>query len=220
MPQILTGPESNCFNVSGKFNAKLKTEDYCADQDIYVLKKLTQSLLGWPAICALHVLANINPIFESAESVKSLFPEVFSDLGKLSEPYTIKLKPKTKSFCLGTPRRIPLPLEKAVKLELKSMEEQGVISKVNEPTDWCSGMVVVPKSNGKVRICVDFMKLNESVCRELHMLPTVDETLSKLLEAKVFLNLDANFGFWQIPLAEESKHLTTFITPVGRFCFN
>ena len=32
--------------------------------------------------------------------------------------------------------------------------------------------------------------------------------------------MDANSGFWQIPLAEESKHLTTFITPVGRFCFN
>ena len=77
-PQILTGPESNCLNVSEKFNAKLKTEDYCADQDIYVVKELTQSLLGWPAICALHVFANINPIFESAESVKSLFPEVFS----------------------------------------------------------------------------------------------------------------------------------------------
>ena len=184
------------------------------------MKELTQSLLGWPAICALHVFANINPIFESAESVKSLFPEVLFGLGKLGEPYTIKLKPKTKSFCVGTPRKIPFPLEKAAKLELISMEEQGVISKVNEPTDWCSGMVVVPKSNGKVKICVDFTKLNENVCCELQMLPTVDETLSKLSGAKVFSKLDANSGFWQIPLAEESKHLTTFITPVGRFCFN
>ena len=81
-------------------------------------------------------------------------------------------------------------------------------------------MVVVPKSNGKVRICVDFTKLNENVCRELPMLPTVDETLSKLSGAKVFSKLDANSGFWQIPLAKESKHLTTFVTTVGRFCCN
>ena len=73
------------------------------------MKELTQSLLGWPAICALHVFANINPIIESAKSVKSLFAEMFLGLGKLGEPYTIKLKPKIKSFCLGTPRRIPLP---------------------------------------------------------------------------------------------------------------
>ena len=116
----MTGPESNCLNVSGKFNAKLKTKDYCADQDIYVVKELTQSLLGWPAICVLHVFANINPIIKSAESVKSLFPEMFLGLGKLGEPYTIKLKPKTKSFCLGTPRRIPLPEVESSRTSLAS----------------------------------------------------------------------------------------------------
>ena len=53
------------------------------------------------------------------------------------------------------------------------MEGQGVISRVEEPTDWCSGMVIVPKSNGNVRIRVDYTKLNENVRRELHVLPTV-----------------------------------------------
>ena len=100
------------------------------------------------------------------------------------------------------------------------MEEQGVISRVEEPTDWCTGMVVIPKPNGKVRICVDYTKLNKNVCRELHMLPTVEATLSKLSGAKIFSELDANSGFWQTLLAEESKQLMTFITLVGRFCFN
>ena len=43
------------------------------------------------------------------------------------------------------------------------MEELGVIAKVEEPTEWRAGMVVVPKPNGKVRICVDLTRLNESV---------------------------------------------------------
>ena len=43
------------------------------------------------------------------------------------------------------------------------METAGVISKVTEPTPWCAGMVVVPKRDGTVRICVDFKVLNESV---------------------------------------------------------
>ena len=81
-------------------------------------------------------------------------------------------------------------------------------------------MVVVPKSNGKVRICVDLTRLNDSVCRERHPLPAVDQTLAQLAGAKIFSKLDANSGFWQIPLSRESIPLTTFITPFGRFCFH
>lgn len=51
-------------------------------------------------------------------------------------------------------------------------------------------------------------------------LPKVDETLAQLVGATVFSKLDANSGFWQIPLATESHLLTTFTTPFGRFCFN
>ena len=53
-----------------------------------------------------------------------------------------------------------------VKNKLNHMEQLGVIILVEAPTDWCPGMVVVPKSNGRVRICVDLKKLNESVYRE------------------------------------------------------
>ena len=99
------------------------------------------------------------------------------------------------------------------------MEKLGVIVRVNEPTDWCAGMVVVPKPNGQVRICVDLTRLNDSVCRERHPLPSVDQTMAQLAGAKVFSKLDANSGFWQIHLSPESIPLTMFITPFGRYSF-
>ena len=58
------------------------------------------------------------------------------------------------------------------------MESLGVISRVEQPTQWCSGMVIVPKKTGSVRICVDFRRLNVSVLRETHPLPKVDNTRS------------------------------------------
>lgn len=100
------------------------------------------------------------------------------------------------------------------------MESLGVISKVEKPTKWCAGMVVAPKKSGDVRICVDFRPLNESVRRETHPLPTVDHTLAQLSGATRFSKLDANCGFWQIPLSEKSRELTTFLTPYGRYWFN
>ena len=54
-----------------------------------------------------------------------------------------------------------LPLRTKVKEELDKMESLGVISRVEEPTEWCSGMVVVPKKASTVRICVDFRALNK-----------------------------------------------------------
>ena len=100
-----------------------------------------------------------------------------------------------------------------VKDELVHMESLGVISRVEQPTDWCAGMVVVPKKSGDVRFCVDFQPFNKSVLREVHPLPTVEETT-------VFSKLDANSGFWQVPLHESSRPLATFVTPFGRFWFN
>ena len=99
------------------------------------------------------------------------------------------------------------------------MLQLGVIERVNQPTEWCSGMVVVPKPNGNVRICIDLTKLNTSVLRERHILPSVEQVLAQIGGARFFTKLDANSGFWQVELSHDSSLLTTFITPFGRFCF-
>ena len=87
-------------------------------------------------------------------------------------------------------------------------------------TEWCAGIVVVQKSRDQVRICVDLTRLNESVYRERHLLPTVEQVLVQISGARFFSKLDANSGFWQVPLAKGSALLTTFMTPFGRYCFN
>ena len=70
-----------------------------------------------------------------------------------------------------------------------------------------------------MRICVDLTKLNQAVRREVYHMPTVEETLGSLTEGSVFSKLDANSGFHQIVLNQESAKLTTFITPFGRYMF-
>ena len=139
-------------------------------------------------------------------------------LGKLDGPdYVIKLKPDTKPHAISTPRRVSVPLLSKVKEELSRMEQMEIVSTVDEPTEWCAGMVVVPKANGKVCICVDPTKLNKSILREYHPLPSVDHTLAQLAGATIFSKLDANSGFWQISLSPESAKLTPFIAPLAGF---
>ena len=81
-------------------------------------------------------------------------------------------------------------------------------------------MVLVGKKDGTVHIWVHLKPLNQNVLREVHPLLQVDDTLAQLTGAKLFSKLDANCGFWQIQLAKKLRHLTTFVTPYERYCFN
>ena len=143
----------------------------------------------------------------------------FQALGKLEGEHTIHLKEGTPSFCLTTPRRVPLPLMERVKEEIERMLQLDVIEPMDEPTERCSPIVVVPKADGRVRICVDLTKFNQEVRREVYEMPTVEQTLGGLTKGSVFSKLDANSGFHQIILNPESAKLTTFITPFGRYMF-
>ena len=219
--KTLCGPDRKPLKVLGTAEVKLSIGEVSCKQHVYVLQKLKSNLLGLPAIVALKLLSTVDSIKEPPkESIINQFPKLFNRLGSLDGDFTIHLKPDARPYSLFTPRNVPIPLRTKVKKELDRMETLGVIAKVEEPTEWCAGMVVVPKKSGDVRICVDLKPLNESVLREVHPLPKVDDTLAQLAGAAVFSKLDANSGFWQIPLAKTSRHLTTFITPFGRYCFN
>jgi hypothetical protein len=214
----LHGPNSKSLDVIGQAMVRLDYQGHSCTCTLFVLRHVPHNLLGLPAIRALHVLSQVHTV---TQPIQEKFPSLFSGLGTYKgDSYVVQLKPDTKPFALFTPRNVPIPLCQKVKEELSRMESLGVISPVEEPTPWCAGMVVVPKKSGDVRICVDFHPLNENVLREVHPLPKVDATLACLACATIFSKLDANCGFWQIPLSEESRALTTFITLFGRYVFN
>lgn len=162
------------------------------------MKHLQHNLLSLPAIQALQVLAKVQA---ASTSIAEQYPALFTGLGTFKgSSYEIKLKPEAKPFALFTPRNVPLPLRKKVQEELVRMETLGVMPRVEEPTSWCAGMVIVPKKSGSVRICVDFCPLNDNVLREVHPLPKVDETLAQLAGATVFSDH---------PILQAAWHLST-----------
>ena len=123
-------------------------------------------------------------------------------------------------FAVRTARQVPFAWRDEVKTQLDQMVQQGTIAPLGaEPTDWCHPLVLVAKATG-VRICIDLTKLNKFVKRPLHPLVTPREAISHVpTEARFFSTLDAKSGYWQLPLHPDSQHLTTFITPWGRYKF-
>ena len=225
--KTLLGPCKYRLNCLGKFNAKITSKNKSIIEEIYVIRDLSTPLLSKSACVSLNLLSKICEVenFETTQCeykqrIIHQYPKLLEGLGELEGEYEIKLKELPEPYALNVPRKVPFPLLDKTKQEIDRMLKTGVISPVDQPTAWCAPMVVTPKPNGDVRICVDLTKLNKSVLREAYPLPTVDFTLAKLSRAKVFSKIDANSAFWQRKLSESSRLLTTFITPWGRFCFN
>ena len=147
------------------------------------------------------------------------YDDVFQGLGKVTDfEHKITIDPEVKPVSQQL-RRIPVSQIEAVNNELDRMLEQDIIEEVTEASPWVSNLVIVPKKSGDIRVCCDLREVNKAVIRERYVLPKIDDTLHAMRGSKYFAKIDAKSGFFQLTLAEESRYVTTFITPRGCYRF-
>jgi len=99
------------------------------------------------------------------------------------------------------------------KAEVERMRSMEVIEPASG--EWASPVVMVPQPDGSVRFCIDWRKLKLMTIKDAYPIPRMDECVDSLGDARVFSTLDCNAGYWQIPVAEEDKHLTAFTCHTG-----
>ncbi|XP_037521850.1 uncharacterized protein K02A2.6-like [Rhipicephalus sanguineus] len=223
--QLLIGPGQTTIATVGYVDATVAWRNTEIQETVFIIKGLKEALLSRPAIEALGILQRPLELAETRAQATDVpdflasYPKLTSGLGFMKTEYRIKVRNDAKPYAVTYPRRVPLPLLPLVKKELKRMEDMRVVQKIEHATEWCFPMVVARKKNDELRICVDYGQLNQQILRERVLMPTVDECLAKLAGATVFSRLDTRAGYWQVPLAKDSREYTTFITPVGRFQF-
>ena len=105
---------------------------------------------------------------------------------------------------------------------------QGIIEKatkqdiiaplgVDETVEWCNSFVLVPKVNGKVRLCLDPAWLNQALIRPVCREPTHNDILPKLNNAKYLSLIDVSSGNHNLKLDERSSYLMMFTCQFGRY---
>ena len=105
-----------------------------------------------------------------------------------------------------------------VQSQLKDMAKEGTIKPSNSP--WCTPAVYVPKSNGEVRICVDFVQLYKATKKDSYPVPRDDGPQQKLANKKIFSKIDLRSAYWQFPMSEESIEKTVFCLALDMGCGN
>ena len=82
---------------------------------------------------------------------------------------------------------------------------------------WACGVVMTKKKGGQLRFCCDFRYLNAVTIKDAYPIPRIDESLSKLGDAKFFTTLDLGSAFWQVPLRKQDREKTGFACELGLF---
>ncbi len=80
-----------------------------------------------------------------------------------------------------------------------------------------SPIVIVPKKNGKLRICIYFRKLNVATKKDPYPLPFIDEVLNTIVGYEAYSLLDGYSGYHQISIALEDKYKIAFCYRFGGF---
>ncbi len=141
------------------------------------------------------------------------FADVFSPLPGRTDLIHHYIETIPGEVARSHPYRLPEHKKKVVQDELEAMLELGVIEESH--SDWASPIVLVPKTDGSVRFCVDYRKVNAVSKFGAYPMPRVDELLDRLGSARFYSTLDLTKGYWQIPLSPLSKEKTAFTTPFG-----
>ena len=107
---------------------------------------------------------NINEV-QQKRAILNEVQDVFEGLGCVEGEYTIKLKVNSQPT-IQPQRNVPLRLRNKLKATLDDLERRDIITKVEEPVDWVSNLVVVEKANNTLRLCLDPPDLNQVIERE------------------------------------------------------
>ena len=140
-----------------------------------------------------------------------LFDEVFEEPEGVDTSrgvsHKIELQEGARAY-RKVPYRMAEEQQKQLTEELTEFLQKGWIKP--SKSEWATVALVVPKKDGKARICINYRDFNAISVQDAYPLPKIDELLNKLARARWFTKMDLRSGFHQIPMEESSKHLTAF----------
>jgi hypothetical protein len=116
------------------------------------------------------------------------------------------------------PQKQSIERQNVIRKEIKKLLDAGFIREVHHPR-WLANPVVVPKANGKLWMCIDYISLNKACHKDPFPLPRIYQIMDSTSGCDLLCFLNAYLSFHQIPMSREGEKNTAFITVDGLFCY-
>jgi hypothetical protein len=129
----------------------------------------------------------------------------------------LKIYPNAK-LVSQKPRRQSMERQDFIREEVRKLLHAGFIEEVHHPV-WLANPVIVPKANGKLRMCIDYTSLNKACPKDPYPLPRIGQIVDSTSGCDFLSFLDAYSGFHQIRMSREDRKHTAFVTVNGLYCY-
>ena len=208
------------LNVLGKLVVSVKHNGGVFENlDLYVISGHGISLLGRDWLSSIKLdWCSVNSVITNREvqDIITRHTKLFSEKpGKMRDfKANIRIKPNAvpKFF---KPRNVPFALEPAVQKELDRLESEGILRPINH-SEWASPIVIVPKPDGRIRICADYKQtVNPVVEVDQYPMPTAEELFAKIQGGQKFSKLDLTTAYLQVEISDESRKCLVINTHKG-----
>ena len=209
--------------VVGELQVKVQYGEQTENLNLIVVSGRGPSLLGrdWLQKLRLHWQNIFHQMSSSLTELSSLctkYANVFKDeLGTVSShKATLQVQPEAISK-FHKARPVPFAIKEAVGAELDRLECEGILKKVDHSV-WAAPIVVVPKKDGRFRICGDYkVSVNRSLDIDQYPLPKPADLFAMLAGGQMFTKLDLTQAYQQLLLNENSQQYTTINTHQGLY---
>jgi len=209
-------------------NSFIGTIEYCKENKDFEKVKNLKSLVmsDLKHLNSIIETVNSNPNLKQSEKIRIIsllkeFSHIFSrndtDIG-LCKTISHEIMTPDVPPVHSTPRRIPYGLEEDVDKEVNRLLEADIIRRSCSP--WNSPVVVVRKSDGSIRLCIDYRQLNALTIRPIYPIPDSKSLFDSLNGSMFFSSLDLSKAYYQCPVREEDRCKTAFATRTGQYEFN
>jgi hypothetical protein len=116
------------------------------------------------------------------------------------------------------PWRQSIERQDFIRKEVRKLLDAGFIEEVHHQV-WLANLVIVPKANGKLRMCIDYTSLNKACSKDPYLLPRIDQIVDSTSGCDLLSFLDAYSGFHQIQMSRKDREHTAFVTVDGLYCY-